>query len=95
MHCKQWNKDIFRGSKEQMKKHLWQGLKEKFDQIFFYKGSHEGIRETGKNWQQNQKNFNSKGKEKKENFLAYKYCQKTNHLEAWCWLKNAQCRNCK
>jgi hypothetical protein len=20
---------------------------------------------------------------------------KTNHLEAYCWLKNAQCRSCK
>ena len=36
-----------------------------------------------------------RGKEKKEHFPACKYCQKTNHLEAWCWLKNAQCRKCK
>jgi hypothetical protein len=46
------------------------------------------------NWQQNNNIF-TEGKEKKEHFPACKYCQKTNHFEVWCWLKNAQCRNYK
>ena len=51
-----------------------------------------------KNWQHNQNypnKFNAKGKERKEQFPACKYYHKTNHLESWCWLKNAQCRRCK
>ena len=51
-----------------------------------------------KNWQGNQthaNNFYTKGKERREQFPTCKYCQKTNHLESFCWLKNAQCRKCK
>ena len=62
-----------------------------------FRNNQEGKREKGRswksaNWQQNINNSFMRGKEKKEHFPACKYCQKTNHLEAWCWLKNAQCR---
>ena len=49
-------------------------------------------------WQPRQyssNNYNARRNEKKEYYPACKYCKKTNHLEAWCWLKNIQCRNCK
>ena len=51
-----------------------------------------------KKWQNNQSNannYNAKGKERRDIFPTCKYCQKTNHLESFCWLKNAQCRKCK
>lgn len=51
-----------------------------------------------KNWQNNQNyanNFNARGKERREQFPTCKYCQKTNHLESFGWLKNAQCQKCK
>ena len=59
----------------------------------------EGKEKTYNNWQPRQyssNNYNNaRRNEKKRYFPACKYCQKTNHLEAWCWLKNIQCRNCK
>jgi hypothetical protein len=65
-----------------------------------FRNNQEGKREKRRgwkstNWQQNNNNSFTRGKEKKEHFPACKYCRKTNHLEAWYWLKNAQCRNCK
>jgi hypothetical protein len=74
--------------------------KEKSRAKNFYRNNQEGKREKGKgwqsnNWQQNSNNNFARGKDKKEHFPACKFCQKTNHLEAWCWLKNTQSRNCK
>jgi len=74
--------------------------KEKSRAKNFYRNNQEEKREKGRgwqsnNWQQNNNNIFTEGKEKKEQFPAWKYCQKTNHLEDWCWLKNSQCRNCK
>jgi len=74
--------------------------KEKNQAKNIFINNQEGKREKGRgwkstNWQQNNNNSFTRRKEKKGHFPACKYCQKTNHLEAWCWLKNAQCRNCK
>ena len=69
-------------------------------QVFFKnpKKRNSGKQWQTKQWQNNQNysnNFNAKGKERREQFPTCKYCQKTNHLESWCWLKNAQCRKYK
>ena len=73
---------------------------------FTYKNNPVGVsrKDKGKykfynNWQLRQyssNNYNNaRRNEKKEYFPACKYCQKTNHLEAWFWLKNIKYRNCK
>jgi hypothetical protein len=73
--------------------------KEKSRAKNFYRNNQEGKIKKGSGWQSNnwQQNINifTRGKEKKEHFPSCKFYQKINHLEAWCWLKNAQCRNCK
>jgi hypothetical protein len=52
-----------------------------------FRNNQEGKREKRRgwkstNWQQNNNNSFTRGKEKKEHFPACKYCRKTNHLEA-------------
>jgi len=61
------------------------------------KNNQEWKREKRKGWQSNnwRQNNITRGKERREHFPSYKFYQKTNHLKAWCWFKNAQCRSCK
>lgn len=63
-----------------------------------YRSNQEGKKEKGRGWQSNnwqQNNNITRKKERREHFPPCKFCMKTNHLEAYCWLKNAQCRSCK
>jgi len=101
MHCKLWSKGKLIDKKDQVKELLLQFTRRRVGLRIFTKTIKKEKEKKGKgwqsnNWQQNNNNNNfTRRKEKKEHFPACKFCQKTNHLEAWCWLKNAQCRNCK
>jgi len=95
MHCKLWSKGKLIDKKDQVKELLLQFTRRRVGLRIFsetIKKEKEKKREVGNLPPGNNNNSFIRGKEKKEHFPACKYCKKTNHLEAWCWLKNAQCR---